>query len=241
MSTSFFDFNDQGTMVCGAALLLAIFYVLNAIEPTAGALCTIQGAGITFAIWAVLLWVLTIVLNLYLIVVRSQSLEKYERLCSVMCWFLPLVLAVLPLADDAYGPAGAWCWLKNRWGLALRTLVHLEQSLCGRHVYHHHLHRLLPAQTPGNTRRPGRPHHTGENPISARRRSTTPGISGDLLLPPPVSHHQPNTELYCGRRGTGTVRIWVTAVADDNDALVWSSDCGCVCVGQTDTQYADSN
>lgn len=99
-----------------ATLLQAISYLLVDFVSEATLLCTIQGALMQFVAWVILLWILAIIINLLSQVIRGKRLGKYEIQLSLFCWFVPVLIAALPFVDDAYAPAGAWCWLKNTWG-----------------------------------------------------------------------------------------------------------------------------
>ena len=96
-----------------ATLLQAIFYVLVDIVLEATVMCKMQGALLQFIAWVILLWILSIIFNLLWNVIWMKNLEKYERRISLLCWGLPIVIAGVPFADNAYAPAGAWCWYKN--------------------------------------------------------------------------------------------------------------------------------
>ena len=96
-----------------ATFLQAIFYLIVDIvhEPTA--ICKLQGALLQFIAWVILLWIISVILNLLWNVMRLKNLEGYERYIVAFCWGVPVVIATVPFADDAYAPSGAWCWYKN--------------------------------------------------------------------------------------------------------------------------------
>lgn len=97
-------------------LLQAVSYVLVDIVSEATLICIIQGALMQFVAWVILLWILAIIINLLVQVIWGKRLGKYEIQISLLCWFVPVVIAAIPFSDNAYAPAGAWCWLKNTWG-----------------------------------------------------------------------------------------------------------------------------
>jgi len=41
-------------------------------------------------------------------VVKQRRTEQYEKYYHVLTWLFPLLLSLLPLIGDNYGPAGAW-------------------------------------------------------------------------------------------------------------------------------------
>lgn len=109
--------------LCIATLFQAIFYLLVDIEIEATTICKIQGALLQYISWVILLWILSIIMNLLWNVkcIRYRMIEKYEVHISVFCWGLPVIIAALPFADDAYAPSGAWCWYKNSIGWMFGT------------------------------------------------------------------------------------------------------------------------
>lgn len=107
--------------LCIATLLRAIVYLLVDITLEATIICKIQGALFQFSSWVILLWILSIIFNLLWRVICLKFLEKYEVHTSLVCWGLPIVIAAVPFADDAYAPAGAWCWYKNSFGWMFGT------------------------------------------------------------------------------------------------------------------------
>lgn len=96
-------------------LLQAVSYIMVDIVSDASLLCIVQGALMQFVAWVILLWILAIIINLLMQVICAKRLAKYEVQVSLFCWLFPVVLAAVPFADNAYAPAGAWCWLKNTW------------------------------------------------------------------------------------------------------------------------------
>lgn len=83
---------------------------------TDGHLCNFEAFWITYFEWVVLLWVCCITFNIFFNAILYYKTETYERVYHVICWVLPLVIAVLPLAfHDFYGPAGAWCWIQKEY------------------------------------------------------------------------------------------------------------------------------
>ena len=104
-----------------ATLLQAIFFLLVDIELEPTPLCQVQGALLQFNSWVILLWIISIIFNLLWNVIWLKHLEKYEAPITLLCWGLPIVIAAIPFTDDAYAPAGAWCWYKNSVGWMFGT------------------------------------------------------------------------------------------------------------------------
>ena len=99
-----------------SALLHAISLFVTNMNESATVVCVFQGALLAFAVSASCNWVVVIMLNIYWIVVYKTSLEHKERTILIVCWTLPFVFMGVPfLGDDVYGPAGVWCWMRNKW------------------------------------------------------------------------------------------------------------------------------
>jgi hypothetical protein len=77
--------------------------------------CLSQAIGSSFCELSSVLWTTAIATTLYLFVWRRMAPEEIERLLPrfvLVCCGVPLVMALLPLADASYGPSGAWCWIR---------------------------------------------------------------------------------------------------------------------------------
>lgn len=68
---------------------------------------------VTWFNWNVLIWVLCITHKLGLNILYEKAGEQWERVYHVLGWGVGLILAVIPLAMDMYGPSGVWCWIKE--------------------------------------------------------------------------------------------------------------------------------
>jgi cAMP receptor-like G-protein coupled receptor len=91
---------------------LAYMERTGSVTPT----CYVQAIGNSVFELASVLWTTAIAMTLYLFIFLRVQPERVERrlpLMALVCFGLPLVLALLPLADDAYGPSGAWCWVRT--------------------------------------------------------------------------------------------------------------------------------
>lgn len=96
-----------------ASLLIDIAILINDISTESTWVCRLQGAMLTLLIWAIFLWILCILFNLYLQLLFEFEIRKYEIPVTIFCWVFPMMLTGLPFIDDAYAPAGVWCWVKN--------------------------------------------------------------------------------------------------------------------------------
>jgi hypothetical protein len=77
--------------------------------------CYFQALTDTFFELSSVLWTSAIAFSLYLVVflrIQDQG-ELYKRLprIAAICYGVPLVATLLPLTEQAYGVAGAWCWI----------------------------------------------------------------------------------------------------------------------------------
>lgn len=76
--------------------------------------CYVQAVGNSAFQLSSVLWTSAIAMTLYLSVVQRMRPEQTEAFFPwflVVCWGVPLVLAVLPFINSAYGAAGGWCWI----------------------------------------------------------------------------------------------------------------------------------
>ena len=97
------------------ALQLAICYIMGDFYVESSISCIVQATWMQFSIWHILIWEFLIILNLLLNILWSKSLRSYEGVVSIIGWVVPGWLAAIPFIWNAYGPAGAWCWIKNEW------------------------------------------------------------------------------------------------------------------------------
>ncbi|XP_071511766.1 cyclic AMP receptor-like protein A [Diadema antillarum] len=79
------------------------------------AVCNFEAWWTSFWDWVTLLWVSCITFNLYLIIIWMMNTEKKEIIYHIVTWGISLLMACLPLIGDRYGPAGAWCWIKDEY------------------------------------------------------------------------------------------------------------------------------
>lgn len=79
-------------------------------------LCVAQGALDTFAELSSVMWTTAIAFTLYMSVFKRMTADELKSkmvFFYAACYGLPIIAMVLPLALGAYGPAGAWCWIKD--------------------------------------------------------------------------------------------------------------------------------
>lgn len=111
----FKDFTQRMVInLCVASLFLGASFLVTTFEDSANPLCQFQGAGITFSVWACLLWTMGIVVALYLRVVYEYDLKQKEVLLTVVFWMIPVIIMAAPfLGSEVYAPTEVWCWIKN--------------------------------------------------------------------------------------------------------------------------------
>lgn len=96
-----------------AAFFDSIGYIMGDMTPD-GARCDFEAWWLTYFDWTVLMWVSCLTFNLYFNVIKQRRTEHFEKYYHVVSWLFPsLLLSLLPLIGDNYGPAGAWCWIKH--------------------------------------------------------------------------------------------------------------------------------
>ncbi|KAL2632491.1 hypothetical protein R1flu_003970 [Riccia fluitans] len=93
-------------------MLCSLFNLLG--DPREGFLCYVQGYTTQFFSVASFLWTTTIAFTLYRTVVKHKvDLEDFEPAFHIYVWSTAFVMAIIPSIADDYGPAGAWCWVRN--------------------------------------------------------------------------------------------------------------------------------
>ncbi|XP_073256592.1 cyclic AMP receptor-like protein A isoform X2 [Porites lutea] len=96
-----------------AACLDSIGFLLTGVPPDDSSLCDFQAWLLSFTGFSVLLWVCCITFNLYWNVIKMMKTDQFEKYYHLVSWGIPFVVACLPLINDHYGPAGAWCWISK--------------------------------------------------------------------------------------------------------------------------------
>ena len=116
-------------------MILSVTDVLNQtmdfLQPTAAELdymessntvsteCYVQAIGNSIFELASVLWTTAIAATLYMFIflrMTSDAVESKLKYMFLFCYGLPLILGLLPLINNAYGPSGAWCWIKTNAG-----------------------------------------------------------------------------------------------------------------------------
>jgi len=84
-------------------------------KPGSGFWCTLQSFQTNIFDLCSLFWVASVATVINQVRVDTQfDGEKYIRNCHMIIWPLALIISILPFTTDSYGPAGGWCWIKNR-------------------------------------------------------------------------------------------------------------------------------
>ena len=63
--------------------------------------------------WIELMAVVSITLYIFVCAVFSKRTDRFELLYVFFIFFFPLLFNWIPFTVDAYGRAGAWCWIKS--------------------------------------------------------------------------------------------------------------------------------
>eukprot|EP00040_Diaphanoeca_grandis_P013347 m.67434 g.67434 ORF g.67434 m.67434 type:complete len:356 (-) comp23810_c0_seq1:28-1095(-) len=89
---------------------------------TIDAQCITQGFLMTWFDWASLLWTMVLTHAMMMALLYEKTAERYETWYHVVCWMTGLILSLIPLSTNAYGPSIVWCWVTKdhidlRWGL----------------------------------------------------------------------------------------------------------------------------
>ncbi|EDQ87578.1 uncharacterized protein MONBRDRAFT_33227 [Monosiga brevicollis MX1] len=96
----------------GAALLDCFPYFQASEHPRDDMICAAQAVWMTYTDWSVILWICVITYNVYANLVHKQDTTRLERWYHLLAWGFPVIPTAIPLLMGAYGPAGAWCWIK---------------------------------------------------------------------------------------------------------------------------------
>ena len=92
-------------------LLFSTAMLLGPLKDTS-TLCQVQAVVITLFGLATVLWTVSIALTMYLVVLsRSSNVEAHECKMMLVCFGLPVLVAVLPFLTESYGTNLEWCWL----------------------------------------------------------------------------------------------------------------------------------
>ncbi|XP_020611057.1 cyclic AMP receptor-like protein A [Orbicella faveolata] len=96
-----------------AAFLDSVGYLLTGVPPDDNGLCDFQAWLLSFTSFSVLLWVCCVTFNLYWNAIKGVKTDNFEKYYHLVSWGIPLIVACLPLINNHYGPAGAWCWISK--------------------------------------------------------------------------------------------------------------------------------
>lgn len=101
-------------LVFGLACVIELPLIDSYYDPAAyHSLCITAACIVLFALWLKLLFTLGVTFHLFCFVILHRNMKFFEVPYVVFSLILPLVVSVIPLATNSYGPAGAWCWIKN--------------------------------------------------------------------------------------------------------------------------------
>jgi hypothetical protein len=81
--------------------------------------CLVQAIGNSIFELSSVLWTTAIAATLYMFIFKRMQAEQVEKTLPIMfavCFGIPLFLGLLPLSNGAYGPSGAWCWIRTAEG-----------------------------------------------------------------------------------------------------------------------------
>lgn len=95
-----------------AAALDTLPYLLGGQSGEQQSTCIFQAFWMTMLDWSVLAWVCCMTFNLYINVVHQRATDGFERYYHLVAWGVPFALAIIPLAAQQYGPAGAWWYVR---------------------------------------------------------------------------------------------------------------------------------
>ena len=80
------------------------------------AACITQGVIMNFMEMSSICWTSVLAYTIYLST-KTQGISRIPKLYKYFFFFsygLPLIFTIIPLFNNSYGPAGAWCWLNTK-------------------------------------------------------------------------------------------------------------------------------
>ncbi len=66
-----------------------------------------------YGMWVKLLSTLCLVFHLFCLAVFSKDFKDFETIYIALPLLLPILFIWIPFVHNVYGPAGAWCWIKD--------------------------------------------------------------------------------------------------------------------------------
>jgi len=112
-----------GALVEGIADILNLVVFENEEKSNYNALCYTQGVLIQISQNTIFSWTTVIAVNLFIVVCSKKVTDNLELVFHGVVWTWILFVTLIPLASNAYGPAGVWCWLTKSEGQPYRWAV----------------------------------------------------------------------------------------------------------------------
>jgi hypothetical protein len=75
--------------------------------------CRFMGIMTQYIDWVAVLWISCITFTVCIGAVLYKPTDKLEIPYHVICWGIPVILALIPLIELTYGLAGLWCWIRS--------------------------------------------------------------------------------------------------------------------------------
>ncbi|XP_011404768.2 PREDICTED: cyclic AMP receptor-like protein A [Amphimedon queenslandica] len=100
-----------------ASLISSIAYILGRFDygsDNKQHLCIFTGFLLLYSDWSVLLSTIGVTANLFFKVTCERLSNKYEFIYVMLSFGVPVLFIWIPFTFDAYGPSGAWCWIRNK-------------------------------------------------------------------------------------------------------------------------------
>ncbi len=97
-----------------AAIISAFFTMLHIVQRVSPNWVCVSTAYLDqTASWSVLIAVVCITINLALVVLFHRNTERFEIAYVLFIFVFPLSYSWIPFINEAYGRAGAWCWIRS--------------------------------------------------------------------------------------------------------------------------------
>ena len=89
-------------------------YILKHNENFHHGMCLLTGVLLTYFIWLKLIFTMTLTMHLFLLAICLKDFKRFEIHSIVFSALFPLSFVWVPFVTNDYGPAGGWCWIKDR-------------------------------------------------------------------------------------------------------------------------------
>ena len=102
-----------GSMVVSSSEALSSILLVHKSKVFWHDACLATAFYMEYAMWVKLLSTICLVFHLFCLAVFYKSFQRYELAYILLPLALPLLISWAPFIHRTYGPAGAWCWIRD--------------------------------------------------------------------------------------------------------------------------------